>query len=875
MIRQRRSPISRACLTTSAAATLIVSLIAPVNAAADAGDASRDSNAAAPATQDQASSARLVRNGHFQSGLQGWSTTGEVDRIATNNGRHPGYAMRLRNAGGQVALARGEKIAVAPGETLTLTASTRRLAGAGKLGIEFWDAGGNRLANSQGDPGREAKIGVQHGLVTTDLHHSRGWHSLTVSAAVPDRAVAATVLLTSSGADSGELWFDDVRVTSLLPSPIRVEDAGFENNRDMPGQTSWTMSAPALGAAGHLCTDPPTDDSSYRQGATLCLRDPGNARPHSGRRALYLSGAAPSGDANAVSKSSPTTAGSTITASVWVTGMASSAGSGKLSVVFRDRAGAVVDQVDQSVDVVAEGQWRQHRLSAIVPDSAVAAAVRLSASRGQIAWDDVDLRSDSTSGYSSAIGDGSVLFVGDDRVDSYSGMARVVHPGTSRTAAGLPDGQVLAPSAANDQNPRASWVDTAESPARFFYIAGGLTWVTSLDPSDPSGTVFTAPRQNSREGAISMVRNPSYTQGGSAPKYFGLRFAAGANAPVGGYFAYRSDDGLNWTQVGSAPVLPGLDVAYVTHDGEKFVATLKLWVRTPGQPRLYDRSARTAYIATSTDFVHWSVPRSVFAADIRDIEKVEAENPVQDPQPNRAGKFQRTADVYGAPVFRYGEQYLAIPWLFDITYAGGVDANGYDAIYKDVGRAHLQLASSTDLQRWSRPDRTPIVTPGKLGTWNWGFHQPSQDMVTVGDEVRYYYTSFEGEHSCGLADRTAGHCSVLQGPARTGLVTWKRDRFVSFRAGPEQGSLTTKVLTPSANRLWLNANVATGGSVRVEVLRPDGSVIPGYASDQSTVVTGDQLNAQVSWAGKDLPAGDIRLRIIAVDADVYSFGAAR
>lgn len=76
------------------------------------------------------------------------------------------------------------------------------------------------------------------------------------------------------------------------------------------------------------------------------------------------------------------------------------------------------------------------------------------------------------------------------------------------------------------------------------------------------------------------------------------------------------------------------------------------------------------------------------------------------------------------------------------------------------------------------------------------------------------------------------------------------------------------------DRLWVKADVSAGGSVRVEVLDPDGSVLPGYSRDDSTVLTGDALRTPATWAVKQLPGGDIRLRIVAADADVYSFGAA-
>lgn len=882
----RRNRRRRHCRTAAVAALLVVPAAAlSLGATAGATEPPTTSSSPTAAAPEAAawSNRRLVPGGTFDTGLDRWATGGAVTSVGPGS-TGTGRAIQLTDPDpASWAQARSARIAVAPGEQVTLTAMARRVSGTGgTLYLEFWGADGVRLTNSAGTGSATAqRIGVQNGVLTSDVGSSTAWHQLTLSAVVPDRAVTMTALLYSGQTVAGTVQFDEVSVASVLPSPIRVEDPGFENNRDLPAQTSWTLTTSAGTKAGYQCTDAPTDSASYSAGATLCQQPPQTFRPHSGRRSLYFDDSSTTGSVSALSRAMPTpAAGTTVTASAWLMArriLTTEPVPGALYLEFRNSSGAIVSggSFSTKATTASAGAWARIQVSATVPAGADRMTVRAystQADRGQTTWDDVDLTAAGQPGYASAIGRGPVLFVGDDRVEATSNMTRVSHPGTPRTAAGLPAGQVLAPTSAGDANPRPALLDTAEAPDRLFYIAGGNLWTTAMSPADTDGTAFSGTRTATGQPMIHPVRNPAYTSGSSVPKYFGLRYAApGADPATTGYFAYQSNDGITWTQRGNTKVLPGLDVAYVSHDGQRFVATIKGWLFDPRLPRRYDRMPRTAAIATSTDFTTWTVPRSVFAADIRDFERVEQDNPAKAPAPSAAGKFQRTADVYGAPVFRYGEQYLAIPWIFDITWAGWRDDNGYDAMYKDTGRATLQWASSTDLQRWSRPDRTPIVTPGAAGSWNAGFHQPSQAVVSVGDEVRYYYGSFAGEHSCDAAAQAAGRCTDHIGQARLGVVTWKRDRFVSLRAGSAEGTLETRVLRPTGSALRLNAAVGSGGAVRVEVLDAAGAVLPGYSRSDSSVLTTDSLAAPITWGGKNLPAGDVRLRIVATSADVYSF----
>jgi hypothetical protein len=219
------------------------------------------------------------------------------------------------------------------------------------------------------------------------------------------------------------------------------------------------------------------------------------------------------------------------------------------------------------------------------------------------------------------------------------------------------------------------------------------------------------------------------------------------------------------------------------------------------------------------------------------------------------------------PAIRYGEQYLGLPWIFDITDSPAPLADPGP----DKGRQHVELASSQDLLTWSRPSRANLITPGAAGSWDWGWDMTGTTLLTVGDQVRLYYAAFAGQHSCSAADVSAGLCTTPFGNARVGLVTWPKDRFESFHASTGGGEVTTRTLSPSGTRLTVNAAPGSG-ALRVEVLDADGKPVPGYTAADATPITTDTLATTVSWGSKTtLPTGPIRLRFDLTAGDLYSY----
>ncbi len=287
-----------------------------------------------------------------------------------------------------------------------------------------------------------------------------------------------------------------------------------------------------------------------------------------------------------------------------------------------------------------------------------------------------------------------------------------------------------------------------------------------------------------------------------------------------------SPDGIHWTRHGDNPVLFARkqensisDVMSVMFDRRsgKYVAYTKGWADPWPAFRQIVRTE-------STDFVNWSEPKVVLrhAHDLRDPQS------------------------YGMSVTQYESVYV-----------------GLMTSYKKPGNEtiDIQLTVSHDNQHWSRvADQATFLPLGPDGAWDDGMLFVSP-MILHDDRILILYGGWDGHHEADERN------------AAIGLATLRRDGFVSFDAGETQGSLTTRPMRNARGRLLINAD-ASGGSIRVEVLGPDGRAVPGYSAQDSAEIKTDSVARQVTWgAGDKLPetGGPIQLRFLLTNAALYSF----
>jgi len=306
----------------------------------------------------------------------------------------------------------------------------------------------------------------------------------------------------------------------------------------------------------------------------------------------------------------------------------------------------------------------------------------------------------------------------------------------------------------------------------------------------------------------------------------------------GKYIFHSSPDGLRWHRLSKEPIFAAGDTCYVMWDtlSQRYRGYAKLNTWVSGTRR------RTVGFSESTGFDGWPELKLVLAPDDFDDRWI------------KPGSVQRT-HFYRCTVLPYQNMYIGFLSIYRAE-----DPEGYFH-----GPIYIELVTSRDGIHWQREegDRPAILETGPARSWDHGMLDVHPALVGINDELRVYYSGYDGLH-----DYLPFHSAI-------GMATLRRDGFASLDGGDNPGIVTTKPLTGLQGELRLNCEAA-GGLVQVEVLDADGKVIPGYRRREFNEPRGDGVDQVVSWAKHDeQPAGKgpLRLRFILKNASLYSFHA--
>ncbi len=199
-----------------------------------------------------------------------------------------------------------------------------------------------------------------------------------------------------------------------------------------------------------------------------------------------------------------------------------------------------------------------------------------------------------------------------------------------------------------------------------------------------------------------------------------------------------------------------------------------------------------------------------------------------------------------------------------------IPAGQIEAMKKE-GRPKLNSVSvgfSRDGFNWSRPDRTPFLPVSEQrGAWNWGNVQSAGGCcVVMGDHLYFYVSGRAGLAFPGSPGEDSG--------GSTGVGIMRRDGFASLEAGPEGGSITTRPVSFSGRRLFVNVD-APAGELLAELLDRDGKPIEPFTRANCEPVKGDSTLTEVKWTGApDLAAvagTAARLRFHLTSGKLYAF----
>ena len=306
---------------------------------------------------------------------------------------------------------------------------------------------------------------------------------------------------------------------------------------------------------------------------------------------------------------------------------------------------------------------------------------------------------------------------------------------------------------------------------------------------------------------------------------------------------YSSLDGVNWSAENVVSRLDDRTTFFYNPFRRKWVYSIRAGNIEGVRKRHYREHDDFVEGArwTDDDAVYWT------AADEFDL-----------PEPG----IDQTAQLYNLDAVAYESVMIG---LFAI-FRGPDNTTAFELSVPKLN--DLSIGFSRDGFHWDRPDRRHFIAGSRQPeTWNRAYVQSAGGCcLVVGDELRFYFSTFSGLCPDGSGDPYAG--------GSTGLAVLRRDGFASLDAGAGAGSVTTRPVTFDGKYLFVNVD-STGGRLEVEVLDRRGRVIEPFTRKGCVPIAADATLHRVTWAGvQDLSAiagQSVRLRFHLTAGRLYAF----
>ncbi len=310
---------------------------------------------------------------------------------------------------------------------------------------------------------------------------------------------------------------------------------------------------------------------------------------------------------------------------------------------------------------------------------------------------------------------------------------------------------------------------------------------------------------------------------------------------TGGLQRLVSEDGIHWEVLPGPALFDGyaldsLNVLTWLPAEQCYAVYLRTWTEggTPDHPGF--AGYRTVSRSTSKDFIHWTTPQPMSYGDA----------PPEHIYTNATHPYFRAPHLLIALPFRFWPERRAYPE--EVFTAAGV----HPGQLKGVSDAVIMTSRGgtsydrTFMQSFIRPGRDQL-------NWHARNNAPAVGIVPTGAEISLYTTT---------------HYTLPSAQLRR--YTLRPDGFASVRADTTEGTLLTKPLRYTGARLNLNFASSAAGSVQVELLALNGTVLA-----RADELIGDDLERIVNWedpAAVGRYAGQpVQLRFTLKDADLYAF----
>lgn len=180
-------------------------------------------------------------------------------------------------------------------------------------------------------------------------------------------------------------------------------------------------------------------------------------------------------------------------------------------------------------------------------------------------------------------------------------------------------------------------------------------------------------------------------------------------------------------------------------------------------------------------------------------------------------------------------------------------------------RNEVLVGWSRDGFEWNRDNKTAFLpVSDRRDEWNAANVQSTAGSpIIVGDSL-YFYVS--GRYDLPKWDSNFS----------TGLATLRRDGFASLEAVNNSGFVITKPVSFEGNYMFVNADIKSKGSLRVELLDEKGTPIQGYTEADCIPMNEDSTKHHIRWENHDdvseLKGQPIQMRItLSGGSHLYSF----
>ncbi|QDU81443.1 hypothetical protein Pla110_31840 [Polystyrenella longa] len=312
--------------------------------------------------------------------------------------------------------------------------------------------------------------------------------------------------------------------------------------------------------------------------------------------------------------------------------------------------------------------------------------------------------------------------------------------------------------------------------------------------------------------------------------------ALGGTKSGGGLVAFKSPDGINWTEIQEEPVITqgafdSQNVPMWSASEQKYICYLRVFVD----------GIRRISRCESDDFVNWTEPKLMGYKD----------KPAEHLYTNQTRPYFRAPHIYVSTAARFfpGRQVL------DKEQAEEVGV--HPSYFKDISDGiFMTTRGGTD---YDRTFMEGFIRPG-IGYENWvsRTNYPALGCVPTGENEMSVYANM----------------NYGQPTAYLRRFSMRLDGFASIHADYDGGTATTKPFIFDGKELTVNFATSAAGEIFTEIQDADGTPIPGFTMDDSVRSIGNEISRTIRWkSGADvssLAGKPVRLHFKMKDADLYS-----